>query len=119
MDEKLMAEARKHITEPDLVIDLYDLSIVWMSSKLMELLEYSEKDLGNITLIDLFGYDKERTRKAISEDFKEHGFRELIARTSKGTKFRLKAEFSNFEYNKGFYRVAKCLNHEKHVSGKK
>jgi len=113
MKDEIFDEAEKYMKNPDLVIDLFDLSIVWMNDRTKKLLEYTDKDVQEKTVTDIFGYDKEETRKALSEDIKKHGFRDMTAKTKSGKKFQMKAEFHNFEFKGGFYRAAK------RVSGKR
>lgn len=112
MDTNILKEAKKHIDEPDYVLDLFDLQLVWMSENLKTLTEIDIKEGEIVTLRDVYELTNEYTREAfINRPDKQTD--ETVAMFKKIGKVRMVIKYEDFEMDKGKYRVGQVLEFER------
>jgi hypothetical protein len=114
MDSALLAKAKELLKTPDMILDLYDFTIVWMSPRLKKILELSDDELVGKQLPNYFsvGDDKKR-EKSIEHMSKAHGFLTSDLKTKKGGVVRFEVEFYTIEFKGGFYHIGKGIKHSR------
>ncbi len=115
----VVEKAREIMKEPDEIIDLYDFSIVWASSKVEKILEFSKGGLVGQRITDWFApTETDKRAKAVEHMSKSHGFMNVDAKTKKGDTVSFEVEFYTIEFEKGFFHIGKIVNYEKHAAKK-
>ncbi|MFC1608761.1 hypothetical protein ACFL2R_01055 [Patescibacteria group bacterium] len=111
MEKGLLQEATQHIPDPDIIVNLFDLSVVWLSPKAQEMSGYSNKHLEAeiIRVIDIFGFSEEYAKDIVWKDAQEKGTREFIAKTKSGKKYKITLNFFAFHFGDIDYRVGKII----------
>ena len=114
--ENVLAKAREFFGEDlDYVVDLYDLSIIWASSRVVDASEYSLEELHHKSLIDMLDPDinTEDYRKNISERLIEgNGTTDVHTINRSGIKYILHIQFQTFDLGGGMYMACKALKVE-------
>ena len=112
MDTDVLRKAKELLKEPDMIIDLYDFSIVWISPLVeVETLGFGKGELIGRLIMDIFAIeqDKEKRAKAIEHMIKEHGFMKVDLKTKEGGIARFDVEFYTAKVKDGFYHMGKKL----------
>jgi len=105
MNEKILNEGKKYISNPDYIFDLYDLTFVYAN-------EEAEKKLGlpsgyflGKTVFDVFGYDdKEELQKAIVLELDDAEV-DFALNITKSPISKIRVKFKNFKLDDTPYRV--------------
>ena len=114
METAVVKKAKEILKNPDMLVDLYDFTIVWMSPWLEKILGYGKEKLVGKELADYFAVDDAKKREKVFEHIsktRDHLTADL--KTKGGNIVRFEVEFHTFEFNKGFYHVGKSIKHEK------
>jgi len=112
MDEALLNKAKEFIKEPDLIMDLYDFTVLWLSKKVEDVIGYTSEELAGKPITDLLVVDSNGMRAKVVEHMsKAHGFMESSLKTKSGDIVDFKVEFYTFEFKKGFYHVGKGVSY--------
>ena len=108
-----MAKAKELFKEPDIIIDLYDFTILWMSPRLERIVDFTNHELIGKNVADTFALPVDKRReKAIEHMSKQHGFLDVDSKAKKGV-VRFRVEFYTTELNKGFYHIGTMIKHTK------
>ena len=114
MDSALLAKAKKLLKTPDLIMDLYDFTVVWMSPRLKKLLELSDNESAGKRFPKYFSVgEDEKREKAVEHMSKPHGFLMSDLKTKSGGVVRFEVEFYTIEFKGGFYHIGKSLKYIK------
>ena len=110
-DQQLLTEAKKHISDPNYIVDLYDMSLAWVSPN-------PEYDAG-YSVSDLINQDGSQFMDSTSKDqlhqenmaraLKDHGFDKITIKTKSGQKVTLDVEYKTFSFNNTMYSVGKVI----------
>lgn len=118
MEEGVLEKAKELLGEPDMIIDLYDFTILWMSSELEKLLGYAKDEIVGKTIMEAFALkDEEKRAKAVEHMSKVHGFMNSLLKSKDGSKVRFDIEFYTVEFKGGFYHMGKKIRHERILAG--
>lgn len=109
MDDEVLKKAKELLKEPDMIIDLYDFSIVWTSTRLeVETLGFSKGELIGRSIMDFFAISEDKKRaKAVEHMIKEHGFMKVDLKTKEGDIMKFDVEFYTAKVKDGFYHMGK------------
>lgn len=109
MSNELLQKAREYIQKPDVIIDLYDFTVVWLSPKTQEIFGYTNNDLEKnvVSLTDVFQFNKMEVMKTVFRTMKDKDKREINVQVKSGKKYAIKAEFNTFMLNGTIYRVGR------------
>jgi len=107
--EKLLAEANKIIKGPDVIIDPYDLTYVWVSKKICKIFEYSCDDIISKQLTEFEIYNKRQPREIEMEMIDSDKPIEInsFVKTKSGKKIRFMGEGQGFKFGGHPYLVGK------------
>lgn len=115
MDNPVVIEAKKYLDRVDFIIDLYDKSFVWASDKVLQVAGYTSDEFAKLRTFDTLdkSVDQEEYKKELAQELiNKHGTTTVLCNSKEGKKIRLTIEYYIFEFDGGWYRVAKALNAE-------
>ena len=113
MDE-ILSKAKSLLKNLDVLIDVYDFSIMWASEKTAKTLGYSVDELKKMYLFDIMAYRKDRARSMTAEDFKRiEGVRELKLKSKDKKPVPIKTLFKFFKFGDGYYLIGEILEYKK------
>jgi PAS domain S-box-containing protein len=111
MNKKALQKARELIKYPDIITDMHDHTILWISEKMAKRTGYTMKDLENKNVTDYFQYDKKGLMKLILNiSFKKRGFFNVRVVLKSGKKVIYRVNFCKLKYEDRYYHVAKIMN---------
>ncbi len=114
MDEDVLKKARELLREPEMIIDLYDLTIIWMGDSLKKLTGFINDELIGTTIMNEFApSEKDKRAKAMEHMSKSHGFMDVALKRKGGGSLKFNVEFYTFELKGGFFHAGKSLKHTK------
>lgn len=107
MKEELFQKAKEYISNPDIVVNLYDFSVVWLSPRAQKMSGYSEKELSGelIRITDIFGFKEDEAIKTVWKDTKTEGERHFVAKMKDGKQYEVVIHFFAFKFGDTPYRV--------------
>lgn len=107
MTEDLMLEAKKYIKEPDIIVDLYDITIEWLHPRLIKKFKLPDNYINKnvVPLTEIFEFSKREMLSIIWKSKKTEGGRTITAKLKNGKKYKITAKFKTFIFNKTLYRV--------------
>jgi PAS domain S-box-containing protein len=118
MEDGVLEKARELCGKPDMIIDLYDFTVVWMSDELEKILGYKKGEMIGKTIMETFALkEEEKRKKAIEHMSKEHGFMNSFLKAKDGNKIRFDVEFYTVEFKGGFYHIGKKVKYERILAG--
>jgi len=106
--KKIIEQAKKHVSKPQYIMDLYDFSIVWSDAMLPKLLGYTQKEFLGIHTHELLDdkYTKEEKRDLTFISMtKTKGILPANAMTKNGKIIKLIFSYIRIEVAGGFYEV--------------
>ncbi len=109
--DKLLEQAKKKLHDLDLIVDPYDLSFVWVSSKVCKLIGYSEKEALATQMIEVHTGQEEEVKRMEMEfscPFPEKQMN-LPIRTKDGIELKLTTKTVCFEFDGQPYVIGKIL----------
>jgi PAS domain S-box-containing protein len=110
MEEGLLEKAKEIIKEPELIMDLYDFTIIWINKKTEYIIGFTSEELAGRPITELLAIDSDEMRAKVVEHMsKNHGFMDSSLKTKNGDIVDFKVEFYTFEFKKGFYHVGKAI----------
>ena len=113
MKADLIKKAGELLENPDMIIDLYDFTIVWMSEKLRGILSAGDELIGT-HLTDMFAIPEFQKREKVMEHInKSHGFFKISLKSKDRAVVKFDVEFRTVEFNNGFYHIGKFIKYEK------
>jgi PAS domain-containing protein len=116
MNEAIMRKAKELLKEPDMIIDLYDYTIIWTSDRILKITGFTREETEGKQIIDIHSISEEEKRKKLMEHAsKPHGFMEVCLKLKGGGSVRMDVEFYNAEIEGGFYHFGTMLKHSKPV----
>ena len=96
----ILHEAKQYIEVPDIIIDLYDLTLVWISPRLKKLSGYKDEDLINKQSTDfLVGTLDQRRQVLYDRIVREKGKGEFVAKAKSGEIMNIETKFKVFEFD--------------------
>lgn len=108
---KLIEEAKKEISNPDVIVSVYDLTFQWISTKLGKILEYDPKEIIHEQTMSIHADSDAHARKVETEI--ASAFRnitkEIQIKTKKGKIINVEFEIHHFEHEGHPYMVGKVL----------
>jgi hypothetical protein len=103
----LVSEAKKHMENPDAIIDPLDLTFAWVSDEAAASFGYSASEIINKQIFDYTFLDPKNVRE-IAMSFIYGLFKhEIPIKTRDGKKLVKKIKYSKFEFENYSYLVAK------------
>lgn len=110
MSNEILAQAKKYLNNPDLIIDSYDTTIIWASKNAAKITGYSVNELGSMTAMSLLSM-KEKIKQffKIVTILKQSGKTLISIKTKQGKIVKIETEFYNFEFNEGFFHASKII----------
>lgn len=109
MNEEVIEEAKKLLAPLDLIIDLYDMSYLWGSQKILDLSEYTLDELQKLRSVDLIDKSDKEDRFISHRLVNKHGVSTVILKSKTGKKIPVESEYQVFEHNSGLYMAVKGL----------
>jgi hypothetical protein len=107
-DIKLLLEkANQMINDPDVIIDLFDLSFVWVGAKLVKLLGYPKSEILEKPFHDFVRVNKIDIRNMVYYMFRKKGQNRFTMKTKLKKNVEVNANVKVFEFKGGFYQVGK------------
>lgn len=110
MTKDLLLESKKYIDNPDIIIDMYDFSVEWMSDDAIQMLGKPRSEV--IGKIAYFLEDlpmKKAQELSVKDMEKREGINEYPVKTKRGT-ILIKAKFKIFKYNSTYYYTATLVS---------
>ncbi len=108
----LLKEAKKYINDPDIIIDMFDKSICWMSKKGLKMMSLPKSDIiGKMAYVffDTASFNEAAKIGAKDNAVTNKGVNEYPIKTKNGT-LSLKFEFFIFQHNSILYYVGKLIS---------
>jgi hypothetical protein len=119
MEDEIVQKARELLDNPEMIIDLYDFSVVWMSKWLKEQLGYTKDEMIGKPIMGAFALREDKKRaKAVEHMSKEHGFMKVGLKAKNGDVIKFDVEFCTTEFKGGFYHIGRKLKYERIPKGK-
>jgi len=110
MDNQIFDKAKEFIEDLDIIIDLYDMSICWMSDKGKEIMSVPTSDMIGQTAYDFMASPMEDAQLQNKKDImNSEGENEYPVNTKEGP-LLLKFKYKTFKLNSGYYYVGKYLS---------
>lgn len=106
MDEELIREAKNYLKTVDHIVDLYDLLIVWVSPKWIELSGYTADELISVNILKLLDdsySDHDKRKLVIDRITKRNGFDTVHVKAKNGSSIHAKTEYNVINYKGGIY----------------
>ena len=114
MEKTILDKAKELLADPDIIIDLYDFTIVWSSQKHEKITGFSKKELTGKQVQNFFALNGDKKRaKAIEHMSKSHGRMNVESTTKKGYVVKFTVEFYTIKFDDGFYHIGKLLDYKK------
>jgi hypothetical protein len=108
---QLLEEAKKEISDPDVIVSVYDLTFQWISTKLGKILEYTPAEIVHEQTMSLHADAEAHARKVeteIASAFRDIT-KELQVKTKKGTIINITFDIHHFEHKGDPYMVGKVV----------
>ncbi len=110
MKEDLLSKAKELSDSPDFIVDMFDVTLQWVSPKLLELCGYEESELvGQQATKFLKGTFFEKRKEVVDRIVNDSGERELKINRKDGGESILKTEFQTFTHENTMYIVSKII----------
>ncbi|MBN2141948.1 PAS domain-containing protein [Candidatus Woesearchaeota archaeon] len=115
MKEAILKKARDFIKKPEYVLDLEDLSVLWVSEKMASLIGYTSEEMMKQSAVDFLddSYTVAEKRKAtlVTMD-RERGIESYNFKTKSGETKKVTFHYGLVEYEGGFYEVGEFAEEE-------
>lgn len=110
MDQEVMKIAKSFIPAPDIIANMGNVSVLWMSQKALDVLGMQESEIIGKVAFFLSDLPLKETKKLAMLDTRVgKGVRELPIKTKKGTVLVI-MEYHVFEHDSIFYYVGEAIN---------
>ncbi len=109
--QKILAKAKEKISEPDVIIDPYDLTYVWVSDKMCDLFDYTAEELIGKQIRE-FQHGKKDPREVEVEMAESKSLIpvDFSIKHKSGKEINIKGEGISFEFEEQPYLVGKIVD---------
>ena len=112
---EIVKKARKVLPAPDWIMDLTDMSFIWVSPKGLKMIGRDSYTPGSVTardIIDMPNQTPEQVNEKLMESLrKEKGTGEVNINTTIGKKIRIKYKFQILIIENTYYEVNKIISY--------
>ncbi len=109
--QELLKEANKHIPDPDVIIDVYDMTYAWVSQKHSTITEYTKEEQINTRISEISQLKHGDTNNTAPEALtpNQKFTQEMILTTKSGKKKEAEVAGIVIEFNNQPYLIGKIL----------
>lgn len=109
---ELLEEAKKYISKPMYIVNLYDMSLAWIDITSGLTAGYSPEELKNMNVLDLMIADSSQKLREenLARAIKEHGLEKITIKNKDGSTNTYDIEFKTFTFQDVMYSVGKVVH---------
>ncbi len=108
MDETLLKKARELFDEPDVIIDLFDMTFIWVSQHILDISGYSEDEMLGKQVMEFFsGFNIENNETLKRLMKTSHGKMNILAVGKDSKDIKINAEFYTIQHDDGYFHIGK------------
>jgi PAS domain S-box-containing protein len=109
--EEILKKANEKVKDPDVIVDPYDLSYVWVSEKFCRITGYSKAELAGKQIIDVSARKKDDVKRIEMEIMGSNSGKPMSVplRTKGGKRIEFKGAAYHIDFRGQPYVVAKLM----------
>ena len=111
MSDEILDEAKKHLSDFDFIVDLFDLQFIWANQNVSDIIGFSKDEIIKKHVLDLLVINENEYRRSLVERMtKGSGNVDLIMKRKDNTHVSLSIQFCTMSFNGGEYLIDKITS---------